>query len=68
MEDVSGLDIPLQICVVGSELFSDPKFMQTCSHFGVPVLQSKSGLEYLDDTSVRTVYIVASFERVSFPC
>ena len=66
MEDVSGLDIPLQICVVGSELFSDPKFMQTCSHFGVPVLQSRSGLEFLQDNSVRTVYIVASFESPEF--
>ena len=66
MEDVSGLEIPLQICVVGSELYSDPKFMQTCSHFGVPVLKSLSGVEFLQDTSVRTVYILASFESPEF--
>ena len=62
MEDVSGLDIPLQICVVGEDLYKDSEFMKTCAHFGVPVLQSRTGLEYLQETSVRTVYIVSSFD------
>ena len=62
MEDVSGLDIPLQICVVGEDLYKDSEFMKTCAHFGLPVLQSRTGLEYLQETSVRTVYIVSSFD------
>ena len=62
MEDVSGLDIPLQICVVGEDLYKDSEFMKTCAHFGVPVLQSRTGLEYLQESSVRTVYIVSSFD------
>ena len=66
MEDVSGVDVPLQICVVGEDLYQDQAFMRTCSHFGVPVLQSKSGVEHLQDTSVRTVYVVSSFESPEY--
>ena len=66
MEDVSGVELPLQICVVGDELFRDREFVQTCSKFGHPVHTSQTGQEFFNDTNVRTIYILPQFSGPVF--
>jgi len=66
MEDVSGVELPLQVCVVGAELCSDREFLRVCSQFGHPVTTSSDGGEWMCDTSVRTVYIVPQFSGTIF--
>ena len=67
MEDVSGVELPLQVCVVGEELSGDKEFLNVCSKFGHPVIISNSGgQECVGDTNVRTVYIVNRFSGSEF--
>jgi hypothetical protein len=66
MDDVSGVELPLQVCVVGAELCSDREFLRICATFGHPVITSSDGEECMDDTSVRTVYIVSPFSGTLF--
>ena len=60
MADVSGLtdQLPLQLCVVGEELGRDTSFLAECAGFQVPVKLSRDGEEWVEDTSVRTVFIL----------
>jgi len=66
MEDVSGVELPLQICVVGEDLARDQGFLKTCARFGHPLHTSATGREFLQDTSVRTVFVLAQFSGPEF--
>ena len=66
MEDVSGVELPLQICVVGEDLARDQGFLKTCTRFGHPLHTSVTGREFLHDTSVRTVFVLAQFSGPEF--
>jgi len=65
MDDVSGVELPLQLCVVG-ELCGDKEFLKTCGHFGYPVIPSVDGSECINDTNIRTVYVMPHFSGVLF--
>jgi len=66
MEDVSGVELPLQVCVVGEELCGNKEFIRVCGKFGHPVTISSDGKECMADTSLRTVYIVNKFSGTEF--
>ena len=66
MEDVSGVELPLQICVIGDDLSRDREFLQTCSKFGHPVHTSQTGQEFFNDSNVRTIYILNQFSGSVF--
>ena len=66
MEDVSGVELPLQICIVGSDLYNDREIVKCCEQFGHQVLKSDDGRECLSDSHVRTVYIIAEFSGPIF--
>jgi len=66
MDDVSGVELPLQLCVVGHELGGDKQFMRICGLFGHPVISSSDGNECIGDSSVRTVYIIPQFNGPLF--
>ena len=70
MNGVSGSSqteqLPLQLCVVGEELGRDQTFLTECRGFQVPVVLSRNGEEWLDDSSVLTVFVVAPFSGPVF--
>jgi len=66
MDDVSGVELPLQLCVVGAELCEDEHFINICGHFGHPVIRSRDGSECIDDACIRTVYVMPHFSGSLF--
>ena len=66
MEDVSGLDVPTQICVIGQDLNEDKAFVDLCKTFGLPVVKSNNGMEYFDDRNVRTIFVLDQFSGKVF--
>ncbi|KAK5647138.1 hypothetical protein RI129_005602 [Pyrocoelia pectoralis] len=55
------LPLDKRICMVGS-LITDPVVCNSAQSFGVPVITSENGLEYLEDRSCKTIYVLNTFD------
>ena len=54
-----------RICLVG-EASEDPALGTAAQQFSVPVLKSKTGVEYIEDTSYCTYFILKKFEGIEY--
>ncbi|XP_014215681.1 protein ECT2 isoform X3 [Copidosoma floridanum] len=50
-----------RICLVGAAN-EDPSLSQAAQQFGVPVVKSETGVEYIEDTTYCTYFILKNFE------
>ena len=66
MEDCSGVELPVQLCLVGDQLAGDSEFRQTAARLGHPVLTSQTGEEWIKETAVRIVFILPEFAGPHF--
>ncbi|CAH1117797.1 unnamed protein product [Phaedon cochleariae] len=63
-DDTSRNDVPpmdSRLCLVG-DLAKDSNLHAVAETFGVPVVTSKDGLEYAQDDSCTTIFVLANFE------
>lgn len=59
--DLSYIPRKKRICLVGAAS-EDPALGAAAQQFSVPVLKSESGVEYIDDTTYCTYFILKKFE------
>ncbi|XP_062134543.1 protein ECT2 isoform X4 [Drosophila sulfurigaster albostrigata] len=57
--------LPTRICLVG-EAGRDAGTVQAAESFGMPVIQSQTGLDIINDTEWRTFYVLQDFEDEIF--
>ncbi|XP_032587829.1 protein ECT2 isoform X3 [Drosophila mojavensis] len=57
--------LPTRICLVG-EAGRDAETLQAAESFGMPVIQSETGLDIINDTDWRTFYVLQDFEDEIF--
>ena len=61
MEDVSGVELPLQICVIGEDLIKDKGFLHICSKFGYPLHTSANAQCKLNWTTFWCLWAASKF-------
>lgn len=61
----TSLSTPYRICLIGTAV-DDPKTVEAARSFGVPVITSETGEEFLTDTSWLTYFIMNDFEGPLF--
>lgn len=64
---VLAVPLPLdkRLCLVGN-VSKDESVCKAAQSFGVPILTSDTGLEYVHDTSCTTVFVLDSFDGPNF--
>lgn len=59
------LPLDKRICLVGS-VVEDTATCKAAHSFGIPILTSDTGLEYVSDTTCTTVFILNTFDGPNF--
>lgn len=65
VSSVHSLSTPYRICLIGT-VVDDSKTVEAARTFGVPVISSETGEEFLEDTSWLTYFIMNDFEGPLF--